>query len=298
MISTLCNSGGIDWPGKDPEQRLLVSFTAVSFDFTNTMGIQVREGRGFSEDFPGDLYHDTTGNFLINSTFAEIIGKDEIVDMELEFMGVKGKVVGIMEDFNFSPLSNEIEPLAVLPVSSEHLMNMIIRLNPTQLTETLDFMEEKWNEMLPQYPFEFSFVDEEIDKMYRSEERMANLLKVFTLVAVIIACLGLFALASFTAERRTKEMGIRKTMGAMEEQITLMMIRDFSLYIIISLFIAIPGIWFLARWWLNEFYYRIKLDAGIFILAGAITVFVSIITVSYQAWKTARTNPVFALRYE
>ena len=134
--------------------------------------------------------------------------------------------------------------------------------------------------------------------MYGTEERMATLLKIFTLVAMIIASLGLFALASFTAERRTREIGIRKTMGAMEHQITVMMIRDFSLYIIISLVIALPAVWFIARQWLNEFSFRIPLKADLFILTALITALVAILTVLYHAMRIARTNPVEALRYE
>ena len=138
---------------------------------------------------------------------------------------------------------------------------MIVRLAPENPQKALKFIEEKWAELLPQYPLEYTFVDDVIDDMYRTEERMASLLKIFTIVAIVIASLGLFALASFTAERRTSEIGIRKTMGAMEHQITLMMIRDFSLYIIISLLIALPAVWFIARWWLNEFSFRIRTES-------------------------------------
>jgi putative ABC transport system permease protein len=134
--------------------------------------------------------------------------------------------------------------------------------------------------------------------MYRTEERMANLLKIFTFVAIIIASLGLFALSSFTAERRAREIGIRKTMGAMEGQITLMMIRDFSFYILISLMIALPAVWFIARRWLSEFSFRIPLKADLFILTALITILVAICTVLYHAMRIARTNPVESLRYE
>ena len=164
--------------------------------------------------------------------------------------------------------------------------------------EALAFMEEKWEEMLPQYPFDYTYVEENIDNMYRGEERMSTLLKIFTVVAMIIASLGLFALASFTAQRRTKEIGIRKTMGANEGQITRMMIRDFSLYILISLIIALPAVWFIARSWLNQFAFRIELEAGLFLITALITTTVAILRVLYHAFRTARTNPVLALRYE
>jgi putative ABC transport system permease protein len=159
-------------------------------------------------------------------------------------------------------------------------------------------MEDKWNELLPQYPFEYNYVEDVLDGMYSSEERMAVLLRIFMVVALVIASLGLFALASFTAQRRVREIGIRKTMGAMEGQITWMMIRDFSLYILISLVIALPAVWWIANRWLKEFSFRIHLGAGIFVFTALITTAVAILTVLFHAFRTARTNPVKALRYE
>ncbi len=292
------NSSGINWEGKDPEQDVLVSFTGVHYDFVKTMGIVLQSGRDFTEEFPSDMYRDTTANWILNETLANIIGKDEVVGMELTFMGIEGQVVGVMEDYHFKPLSNEIEPMALAPMPADNLLSMVIRLADESPQEGLAFIEEKWAEILPQYPFEYTYVNDVIDDMYGTEERMATLLKIFTLVAIIIASLGLFALASFTAQRRTREIGIRKTMGAMERQITLMMIRDFSLYIIISLVIALPTVWYIARQWLNEFSFRIELKADLFILTALVTVMVAILTVLYHAIRTARINPVEALHCE
>jgi len=293
------NSSGIDWEGKDPELNVLVSFTGVHHNFTETMGITLRSGRDFSEDFPSDMYHsDTLANFIINATLAGIIDKEEIVGMDLSFMGIHGQVVGLIEDYHFKPLGDEIEPMAFAPLPAEMLMNMVVRLAPEQAQEALVFMQERWEEVLPQYPFDYTYVEEAVDNMYRGEERMAILLKIFTVVAMIIAALGLFALASFTAQRRTKEIGIRKSMGAMEHQITLMMIRDFSLYVLISLVIALPSVWFIANSWLNEFSFRIELKPDLFVITALTTTIVAILTVLYHAFRSARTNPVLALRYE
>lgn len=294
------NSGGINWEGKDPEQSLLVSFTGVHYDFIKTMGITLKSGRDFSNDFPGDLYKDSTACFIINNRLAEIIGGDEVLGMELRFIGATGQIVGIMEDYHFQPLGSDIEPMAVAPISIEllPLNHMIIRLDPVDPASTMRLIETRWGELLPQHPFESTYVSEVIENLYRSEERMSTLLKIFTAVAMLIACLGLFALSSFTAQRRTQEIGIRKTLGAMESQITLMMLRDFSLYIIISLLIAIPSVWFIARWWLGEFSFRISLEPDLFILSSLVTITVSMLTVLYHALRTARTNPVSALRYE
>jgi predicted permease len=292
------NSSGINWEGKDPELDVLVSNTAVHYDFVETMGISLKSGRDFSEAFPGDMYHDTLANWIINETLADIIGKEEIIGMELVFMGIHGQVVGLIEDYHFKPVGNEIEPIAFAPVTAEYLNHMVVRLAPEAPEQALRYMEEKWNELLPQYPFEYNYVDDVLDGMYSTEERMATLLKIFMAVAIVIASLGLFALASFTAQRRIKEIGIRKTMGAGEGQITLMMIRDFSLYILISLLIALPAVWFIARSWLSQFAFRIDLDPGIFLVTALLTTTVAILTVLYHAFRTARTNPVLALRYE
>jgi len=244
------------------------------------------------------MYQDTTANWILNTTLANIIGKDEVVGMELTFMGIRGQVVGVMEDYHFQHLSSEIAPMALAPMPADNLMSMVVRLAPENPTEGLSFMEEKWSDLLPQYPFEYTYVNDVVDDMYGTEERIATLLKIFTLVAIIIASLGLFALASFTAQRRTREIGIRKTMGALEQQITVMMIRDFSLYIVISLLIALPSVWFLARMWLKEFSFRIQLKADLFIITALITALVAILTVLYHAVRSSRTNPVVALHYE
>ena len=294
------NSSGIDWEGKDPDLDVLVSFTGVHYNFTETMGITLRGGRDFTEDFPSDMlsFSDTSSNWIINATLADIIGKEEIVGMDLTFMGIHGQVVGLMEDYHFKPLGDEIEPMALSPVPAEMLMSMVVRLAPEQPQKALAFMQEKWEELLPQYPFDYTYVEEAVDNMYRGEERMSILLKIFTVVAMIIASLGLFALASFTAQRRTKEIGIRKSMGAMEHQITWMMLRDFSLYVLISLVIALPAVWFIATRWLKEFSFRIDLKPDLFVWTALVTTTVAILTVLYHAFRSARTNPVLALRYE
>ena len=292
------NSSGITWEGKDPELDVLVTITGVHYDFVKTMGITLTDGRDFEEGYSADFYTDSTANWLINQTLADIIGKEDIVGMQLTFMGRAGQVIGLMEDYHFKPLGSEIEPMTLVPFPAEYLQHMVVRVSPDNPVETLAFMEKKWAELLPHYPFEYTYVDDAINNMYRAEERLSSLFKIFTVVAIVIACLGLFALASFTAQRRTREIGIRKTMGAMEHQITLMMIRDFSLYILISLVIALPSVWFIARWWLNEFSFRIRLDPDLFLLTSLVTVVVAILTVLYHALRISRTDPVKALWHE
>ncbi|MFC2089721.1 ABC transporter permease [Bacteroidota bacterium] len=292
------NSGGIQWPGKDEDLSMLVSYTGVDFDFTDALGIKLVAGRSFSEEYKADMLQDTSANFMINNTLASIINKDEIVGMALTFNGIYGTVVGIMEDYNFKSLREEIEPLAICPLPSEYLSNMAVRLKTENIESALKSMESTWNSLLPQYPFEYSFVDEEIDNMYRTEERMSKLMQIFTLVAVIIASMGLFALSSFTAERRTREIGIRKTFGAPENRIIWMMVTDMTKLILISLVIGLPSVWLLAHRWLADFNYRIDLKYDIFFYSALFIIVISILTVLYHSLKSARLNPVSALRYE
>ena len=278
------NAGGISWDGKDPEQDILVSFTAVHFDFAKTMEISLLEGRDFSPDFPGDVLQDTVAGFIVNRTLADMMGTGEHVGERINFLGINGTIVGVMEDYHFQPVGENIEPMALAPAFMDQLSHMVVRLEPGDPSGAITQIEEKWNELFPQFPFEYEFVQEVIDGMYRSEKRMASLLTIFTIVAMILASTGLFALASFTAERRTREIGIRKTLGAHAGQITWMMLRDFSLYIILSLVIALPAVWWLARWWLNDFSNRITLSADLFLMTSILTGIVAVLTVKIYQW--------------
>lgn len=292
------NSSNIHWQGKDPENEMLVSFTAVGYDFSKTMGIRILSGRGFSEKYPGDVYQDSIANFLINKTLADIINKEEIIGTELTFMGARGQIIGVMNDFHFKPLSSGVEPLAAVVFPPSLLMNMYIRVQHNNPKTLLADMEQAWNEMAPDFPFDYNFVDEQIANLYPAEQRMSRLIAIFTVVAIIIACMGLLALASFNAERRTREIGIRKTFGASEPGIVKIMIMDISRLIMISLLIGLPASWFLARRWLEDFFYRIDLSIDIFLIAAILIILFSLMTILYHAIKSARMNPVDALRYE
>lgn len=293
------NSANISWPGKDEENEVLVNFTGVAYDYTKSMGIEIIEGRGFSSEYQGDMYHDdTVANFLINQTLADIIQKDPVVGTHLNFMGVEGNIVGVMEDYHFSTLHTDISPLAIIPMPDEYLANMIVRIKTESLKSAIASMEQTWKSLVTEYPFEYSFVDEEINKMYQSEQRLSNILGMFTFVAIVISLLGLFALSSFLAERKTREIGIRKTYGASDRSIVKMMMSEITVLIIISLIIGLPTLYFIAGKWLDNFAYRIDIKADIFLLASLILVLISVLTVLYQAIRSSRLNPITALHYE
>jgi len=287
------NSGGADWDGKDPEESVLIGTNNVDFDFTETMKIEMKEGRSFSYDFPSD----TSTAFLVNEKVADLMGKESVVGERFSFIGVDGTIIGVMKNFHFKPVRDQIEPLALV-IAPNNINYVLIRITPGDITASVDYVKSTWERVIPDYPFEYSFLDSLFDRMYRTEQRMGDLLKNFSVLAVLIACLGLFGLASFTAEQRTKEIGIRKVLGATAPGITMLLCREFLKLIIVSNLVAWPAAWFILNNWLQDFAYRTNLGVNVFVLTGILTLLVALITVSFQAVRAALLNPVNSLKYE
>jgi len=288
------NSSGAEWDGKDPELKILISQNIVGYDYTETYGIEIKEGRGFSSKFTSD----TTGAFLINEELAKIIGKEPIIGERFSFMGVDGKIVGLMKNFHFQPVREEIEPLAVMVGPARFFRAMVIRVRPEDISSSIDFIKNTWARIIPDYPFEYRFFNEDFDRMYRAETRMGTLLRYFTILSVLIACLGLFGLASFTAEQKTKEIGIRKVLGATIPGLVLRLSMEFIKWVMAANIIAWPLAYLLMNKWLQGFAYRTTITPVIFIVTGVVAFFIAIITVSYQSVKAALADPVRSLKYE
>ncbi|MBA7535485.1 hypothetical protein ES705_27741 [subsurface metagenome] len=294
------NSGGVEWPGKDPELRVLITTNHVDFGFLETMKIEVAEGRNFNEEFVSDRADTSTsqGVFMINETLANIMDLDTIIGLPFKFMGWEGPIIGIMKDFHYHRVNNKIMPLAMVVGPTFRLNFIVFRILPGDISRIMNDLEKIWEEVIPGYPFEYSFVDEDLEALYRSQEMMGRLLKYFAIVAIIVACLGLSGLASFTAEQRTKEFGIRKAMGASGNGLIVLISRQFSILVFISIIISCPIAWFFMNKWLQDFAYRDKLNWWIFVLAAIFSLAVALISVIYQAIKVSQTNPANALRYE
>ena len=295
------NSGGGDWDGRDPDLSVLIGNNIVDYDFIETMKIELKDGRSFSREFPGDMasLEDTSANFMINEVLEEIMEKENAVGERFQMWGMQGRIVGVMKDFHYHSVRTKIEPLMFMLGFKEYLSWIVVRVAPGDLTKTMKGLEKTWTEIMPGYPFEYNFVDESIDQMYRTEERLGNLLKYFTILAIIIACLGLFGLASFTAEQRTQEIGVRKVMGARVRTVMMLLSKEFSILVIISCLIAIPAsILVMGRVFLQNFEYRTDMAWWIFLAASLAALLIAILTVSYQAARAALTNPADALRYE
>jgi putative ABC transport system permease protein len=287
------NSGGAQWEGKDPELQILIGFNAVDFDFTETLKIEMAEGRSFDKKYTADH----SKSWIVNEEVAKLMDKDSVIGERFSHVGVEGTIIGVMKNFHYQNLRNKIEPLAIV-VDQDSLNYMIIRIPPEGVSSSLGFIEKTWKQIIPNYPFEYRFMDDRYDMMYRSEERIGTLLRYFAVLAVFVACLGLFGLASFMAEKRTKEIGIRKVLGASIPQITRLLCKEFFLLVLMANVIAWPAAYFIMRKWLQSYAYRVDLGYFAFVGAMVLALFVAILSVGYQAIRAARANPAESLRYE
>lgn len=292
------NSGGASWDGKDPEKRVLIGTNGIDYDYLETMKMTLISGRNFSKEYPGDLARDTTGNFLINEEVAKIMNIGDPVGQNFRFMGLRGKIVGVMKNFNFKGADQPIEPIAFALGDVRFLNNILIRLAPGKIPESLKTVETVWNEIIPEYPLQYSFIDEDYDNIFRTQTRMTRLLGSFTMLAIIIACLGLYGLSSFSTQRRTNEVGIRKVMGAGAGIIVAAMTKEFLFLVLISIVLALPAGYYVVLKLLKQFALRIEISPLVFAAIAAGAIMIAFITVSFQALRATHINPAEALRVE
>ncbi|MDP7237350.1 MAG: hypothetical protein QGI34_11515, partial [Candidatus Latescibacteria bacterium] len=238
--------------------------------------------------------------FIINEAVAAQLGwRDDPIGKEFIFgpnAPFRPKVIGVVKDFHKKSLHTEIAPLVI--GFTQEPVYMAIRISGNNLSNTLSFLAEKWPDVYPNDPFQYSFLDEDFDNLYQTEQLRGQVFGVFSILAIFIACLGLLGLASFTAEQRTKEIGIRKVMGASVSGIIVMMTKEFITLVILASIIAWPIAYYVMTNWLQDFVYAASLSVWTFVLAAVGAVIITVVTVSFQATKAALTNPVDALRYE
>jgi len=214
-----------------------------------------------------------------------------------KFEGIEGPIVGVMKNYHYKPVQNPLEPMAVI-VTPEAVRFAVARLAGGDVPAALKQVESAWRKVNPKLPFDYRFFDDDYDESYRDYERMGAILKWFAGLAVFVACLGLFGLASFLAEQRRKEVGVRKVLGASSGQVVVLFSKEFTKWVILSNLIAWPAAYFALRSWLQEFPFRTSIPPALFILAGTAALAIALLTVSGQAWRAARKNPADALRYE
>jgi len=287
------------WEGVDPDERESVSMNFTDYDFAQTYGINLIEGRDFSEEFPSDLKH----GCVINKSLANLMNQTPILGAEIDVWGEKRKVIGVLEDFNFRPLDRAMKPLAIMMICEDNFVFtkpqvLSARISLRNIGATLEYIRQSWKKVLPDYPFEYSFLDEQFNAEYKSMEQIRNLAGSFGILAIFIACLGLVGLASFTAEQRTKEIGIRKVLGASVLNIVRLISKEFVILVAIANLIAWPLAWVAMSRWLEEYAYHMDLNIGLFIIVGCLAMIVALLSVSYQAIRVAQTNPVDVIQYE
>jgi putative ABC transport system permease protein len=276
------------------EQDYLSGVYYADYDHQNVLRFELREGRYFSKDFPSD-----STAILLNEAAVKECGFANPLQEEVIFND-DGKrthlrVIGVFKDFNFENMKLKVRPLAIR--LTKHSYELMIRYQGNT-TETVALIEKLWKQYAPNEPLDYGFLDQNYDELFRAEQRMGELFRLFSGLAIFIACLGLFALAAFTAEQRTKEIGIRKAMGASTSGLTVLLSGEFTKLVIIAFVLAAVAAWYFVGNWLNSFAYHVDLDPLIFMASGIAAIVIAWVTVGFQAIKTASGNPVDSLRYE
>lgn len=265
----------------------------VDHDFIETLGLEVVAGRGFSPAHGTD-----STAFIVNEALVRKMGWQEPLGKIIINPGAfKGPIIGVVRDFHYASLHQEIQP-AVLNLSHDGIRFVAVRLAPGQIQTTIANVRETWQQFSPGQPFDYSFLDADFDKLYQADQRIGHIAAAFSVLSIFIACLGLFGLASFSAEQRTKEIGVRKVLGATAPGIFGLLSREFVGYVFIGFVVAAPLAYVTMRQWLQDFAYRIELSWWIFALAGGLALWIALMTVSMQAIRAALANPMKALRYE
>ncbi len=286
----------VSWEGKNPDENVTMNGISVDYDFIKTLGMQLAAGRDFSEEHTTDA----TQAYIINEAAAKKMGFDSPVGKQFslsEEMNRPGTIIGVLKDFHFKPLSKEIEPMVIFLGQRERFY-LYARVKPGNISATVSQLEKTWKNIVPGAEFRYGFFDEAIAELYTNEKRVGNLFEYFTVLAIFISCLGLFGLASFVAEQRTKEIGVRKVLGASVPSVVTLLSREFSLWVLLANIIAWPVAWYFMNKWLLNFAYRTQLQIWIFVFAGALAMLIALLTISIQAVKAATVNPVESLRYE
>jgi putative ABC transport system permease protein len=281
----------------EPEKKLRMRTVFTDENYLGTFNIPLIAGRNFSPERAADV----NGAVILNESAVRELGwsAEEApgkVLVNFPLGSLQQTVIGVVKDYHFSSLKLKIQPLAITMNDMQRVF--AIKVRPGNLQERLTAIEKAWDVSAPGFPFEYEFLDRALENLYRAERKQQVIFSVFAFVAISIACLGLFGLATYAAEQRTREIGIRKVLGASAGGLVMLLSKDFLKLVIIAFALAVPVSYYAMKQWLQDFAYRITIDAGIFLLAGSIALLIALATVSYQAIKAALANPVEALRYE
>jgi putative ABC transport system permease protein len=298
----LLDDMGASAPGSDSlvPVKEEIRFVAADYDFIPTYGIHMVAGRNFSRDYGTD-----TSNFVINEAAVKAVGwksPQEAVGKNFKYGSITGHIIGVMNDFHFESLHEEIKPLIlIMPATSpgqSFYNNISIKAAGKNISSALATLKDTWQKYFPELPYQYTFLDENFEKLYAAEQKQETIFTVFACISIFIACLGLFGLSAFAISQRVKEIGVRKVLGANVSNIVALISKEFLLLVIIAVPFAFVGAWYAMYKWLQDFAYRINIEWWVFIVAGFAALLIALATVSFQAIKAALTNPIKSLRTE
>ncbi|MCF7910900.1 MAG: ABC transporter permease [Candidatus Cloacimonetes bacterium] len=278
-----------------------INFVFIDHDYLDTMGMQIVKGRNFDAEKPTDLEESS----LITQRTAEVLGwGDNALGRKFEFgagpnneANRRTRLIGVVKNFHYNSLHNQIDPLCFM-LSDEPLRTITLRIDSQNIQATLDYIESKWNEFCPTFPFSYEFLDESLNAQYEAEAKTVRIFGYFSLICIFIACLGLLGLTSYTTEQRSREISIRKVLGATESSIVYLLTLNFAVLVLVSNLIAWPVAWYGLRKWLDNFAYSTNISVWFFVVSGILALLIAVLTISIKAIKAARTNPADALKYE
>ncbi len=280
----------VEWKGKNPDGQVVFAVMQVDEGFVEVFDMQMASGRNFSKDFGSD-----ERSYLVNETALKIMNMEaaSAIGQNFSLWGDKGTIAGVVKDFHFKPIKEPIEPLVLR--YSESGAVAVVRTQPGQTENTIKELETLNAQLNPSFPFEYGFVDQDLDNLYQSEKRLSRLVNIFAILAIFISCLGLYGLSTFFAEQRKKEIGVRKVVGASIAQLNFLLSKDFTKPIWIAMFVAVPLAYFYVNKWLDTFAYHINLELWILLLSCVVAWLIAIVSISFVTIRAASANPAIAL---
>ena len=281
---------GVEWPGKDANRDIEFGNLEIGYHFLETVGIKIKEGRNFSDNA------NAHNEIIFNETAIKNMGLKDPVGKNIKFWGMQRKIVGVAADFNFESMYHAVNPcfFQAYPV----MPNVIVKLKSGAEKQAIEKIKNAYTAFNHGLAFDYRFLDEDYQAMYASENRVGTLSRYFSGLAIIISCLGLFGLAAFTAQRRQKEMGIRKVVGASVQNLAWLLSKEFLKLVLTAVVVAFPLVGLVMNNWLNGFAYRIPITADVFLITGISAILITVLTIGFQAIKSALVNPVESLRTE
>jgi len=283
----------ISWQGKDPNTKINFTDLAVGYNFIETMGIEMKEGRTFASVFGSEK-----NTIIFNEAAIDLMGIKNPIGKTVHLWGEDKKIIGVTKNFNFQSFYENLKPCFFDFRINQWASKIMVRIEKGKETATIPRIKKFYEQYNAGFPFEYRFLDDDYQALYSSEKRVSELSKYFAGLAIIISCLGLFGLAAFMAQRRQKEISIRKIIGASIGQLFLLLSKDFLQLVLISILLAFPVSWWIASQWLDSFAYRIHVNISTFLIAGISTMLITLITISFQSIKAAIATPISALRAE